>query len=591
MFKITDNLEAHFHQGVFRTGTVSELVSRVRHALKDESPAPGSRPLWHLLRVFELSHKPTEVKRIAHAAQKGDAGRLVQALKRADPVHAPGSAPPLTLAVLGGDIRSLQVLLAHGGCDVNEANLRDEWRPLDFAARDGRLDMLELLLAHGAEAWPGSPTSPVAVHWAARGDHGEVIRCLLDQAGVDPNRCDAFGVPPLCAAAIRGCANAIAALREDPRTHVDVFHKGMTPLMLAVEHDQLEALAELMRPRRSVRGSYAQFGQILPGADATKRTPDGTTALLLAIRNKNVAAVTWFAQHLNAKAINQATVFGVSPIEYALLDPDEHIVQALLCHKQIDVRAAVKNMDTASRLLPLATFDQRVGLILAMTRHHGAQKLEPVATRFPKEWAKAVDEMLQAQKWCIAEQLVEAATFNNRTLHFAVSDAQLASLFEATPRSSAERGALRMLVAHAGEADLHRLSPEKLGGSGTPESSQAAQQALLGLPADALAGRLAAITLAAVYADSIDWRDGTPIDLLFQLAQRRDAREVARKALALLSQVNGDGLDGAGDGLFHLHANDDAKWRMPLSSRLIGRLEEAARKSQQGAESPRRGNA
>jgi ankyrin repeat protein/catechol 2,3-dioxygenase-like lactoylglutathione lyase family enzyme len=61
------------------------------------------------------------------------------------------------------------------------------WTALHAAARDGRLDVVRLLLAHGADPnarEAGDNTYPL--HWAAAHRHVEVVRALLD-AGGDPH--------------------------------------------------------------------------------------------------------------------------------------------------------------------------------------------------------------------------------------------------------------------------------------------------------------------------------------------------------------------------------------------------------------------
>lgn len=60
------------------------------------------------------------------------------------------------------------------------------WTGLHYAARDGRLDVVQLLLAHGADPdarEAGDNTTPL--HWAAAHRALEVVRALLD-AGADP---------------------------------------------------------------------------------------------------------------------------------------------------------------------------------------------------------------------------------------------------------------------------------------------------------------------------------------------------------------------------------------------------------------------
>ena len=88
----------------------------------------------------------------------------------------------LMLAVLRGHGKVVDVLI-DGGAPVNH----DGWTPLHYAAFEGRLEILERLIAAGAELEAVAPNKSDALMLAARNGHIAVVRRLL-AAGVSLDR-------------------------------------------------------------------------------------------------------------------------------------------------------------------------------------------------------------------------------------------------------------------------------------------------------------------------------------------------------------------------------------------------------------------
>lgn len=88
----------------------------------------------------------------------------------------------LMLAVLRGHGKVVDVLI-DGGAPVNH----DGWTPLHYAAFEGRLEILERLIAAGAEMEAVAPNKSDALMLAARNGHIAVVRRLL-AAGVSLDR-------------------------------------------------------------------------------------------------------------------------------------------------------------------------------------------------------------------------------------------------------------------------------------------------------------------------------------------------------------------------------------------------------------------
>jgi ankyrin repeat protein len=108
---------------------------------------------------------------------------VVQTLLKYKPRLAyrnPAGDSALMLAVLGGH-QPIAELLIRAGAPINHPG----WTPLHYAAFEGRLELLERLLAAGAELNALSPGSSTALMLAARNGHIEVVRRLLRRPELD----------------------------------------------------------------------------------------------------------------------------------------------------------------------------------------------------------------------------------------------------------------------------------------------------------------------------------------------------------------------------------------------------------------------
>jgi ankyrin repeat protein len=216
-----------------------------------------------------------------------DAGAPVDVSARGD------GGTPLVIALFWGNTRTAELLAEHGlhprnlrvAAGLGRLDLLDElidtpeagahrafyrphsgfprWQPSDderevrdealtWAARNGRVEALELLVERGASL-EADVYRGTALSWAAACGHVDAIRRLVE-LGVDPNQRTTFGGPghgeratPLHLAAQNGDMDAIRALLDlgaDP-TLRDGLYDG-TPADWA-EHGGRAAAAELLR--------------------------------------------------------------------------------------------------------------------------------------------------------------------------------------------------------------------------------------------------------------------------------------------------------------------------------------------------------
>jgi ankyrin repeat protein len=164
-------------------------------------------------------------------------------------------ATPLSLACGNGNARIVERLLK-SGADAN-AQLSGGETALMTAARTGSAAAVKVLVAHGANVNAREATrGQTALMWAAGEGHADVIE-LLVEAGAD---LDATSHAPTGAAMSGGSSTYRRSV-----SRIDVF----TPFLIAVRAGRIGAARALLAA----------------GAGVNETTPDGTSALVLALHN------------------------------------------------------------------------------------------------------------------------------------------------------------------------------------------------------------------------------------------------------------------------------------------------------------------
>jgi Ankyrin repeats (3 copies)/Ankyrin repeats (many copies) len=202
------------------------------------------------------------------AAQRSSASHELQA-STADAL----GRTPLWWAAKNGRVDQVERLLARGA-DPNAADIDGE-TPLHAAARWGRVEVVEVLVAHranpGVKALYGVTPLQVAVMEAQAG----AARALL-RGRADVNARDLFGASALHDAVLRGNLELTALLLEFGADSAVVDDNGSTPLYLATRAGN-DALVQMLSSHATSAGAGNRNGGSAPPCPGPKQQGKGRT--------------------------------------------------------------------------------------------------------------------------------------------------------------------------------------------------------------------------------------------------------------------------------------------------------------------------
>lgn len=217
--------------------------------------------------------------------------------------HGSAVTDPFRAALEHRDFQRIGELLRHGA-DPNSAT-PDGKTALMFAAKAGRLGLVNDLLRAGANVNAVNRHAGTALMYAAQGGYLPVVQRLLE-VGATVNATSTNGWTALTIASAKGYAPIVRLLLADGANPnvADVY--GWTPLMRAVYEDRPACVAALLGNRRTAvnaanlrgqtalhlavaLGATAIVEQLLAaGADVAMRDEWGNTPLMMARQlNKN----------------------------------------------------------------------------------------------------------------------------------------------------------------------------------------------------------------------------------------------------------------------------------------------------------------
>ena len=174
---------------------------------------------------------------------------LLPSTARAELINTPDDRgfTPLLNAVIGENDTVTARLIALGG-DVKRLN-KDDAGCMHFAAGDGSVPRLRLLVEAGADPCPPSKTGGTPLHWAAGKARAAAIEYLLflrSSHGIDINATAGTGVPAVIMAAGASCDAGVAALVEAGADCGALLAGNLTVLHICAENNLLHAARALI---------------------------------------------------------------------------------------------------------------------------------------------------------------------------------------------------------------------------------------------------------------------------------------------------------------------------------------------------------
>ena len=176
-----------------------------------------------------------------------------------------------------------------------------------IAVANDRAGDVRAMLARGVDPNVVDANGDPALVVAARAGNLATVEVLL-AAKADPDRRNRWGDNPMMLAALNGHAGIAKALRA---RNAAVDGKGWTPLIYAATggHDEI------------VRWLLGE------GADVNAASPNGTTALMMAVReNRYSTAILLIARGAD---VNRRNENGASALDWAKRGDDESMVERL----------------------------------------------------------------------------------------------------------------------------------------------------------------------------------------------------------------------------------------------------------------------
>ncbi|XP_025832280.1 ankyrin repeat domain-containing protein 17 isoform X2 [Agrilus planipennis] len=242
------------------------LTSSVSCAL-DEAAAALTR-----MRTDNPRNQPEKTS-LVEACTDGDVGTVRKLLTEGRSVHETSEEGEslLSLACSAGYFELAQVLLAMHA-NVEDRGIKGECTPLMEAASAGHLDIVRLLVAHGADVNAQSSSGNTPLMYGCAGGHTEVVKFLLEH-GANVEDHNENGHTPLMEAASAGhveLAKILLMHGAGINTHSNEFKE--TALTLACYKGHLDMVRFLLEA----------------GADQEHKTDEMHTALMEASMDGHV---------------------------------------------------------------------------------------------------------------------------------------------------------------------------------------------------------------------------------------------------------------------------------------------------------------
>jgi ankyrin repeat protein len=291
------------------------------------------------------------------------------------------------------------------------------YRPLAWAACNGRVGMVRLLVQRGASIHATGDHGRTALYCAAEEGHEEIVAYLLSQ-GAQADITDCGGMTPLTMAIERGHWSVVTVLLQHMeaqglettdtggKTAMDVAVqegreemvayllsqgpqmeikecKGMTPLMVQMlaQHMGAHGLNRRDKERRTVLHWAAQEGHeetvgvlLRQGAQADIKDCGGMTPLMEAIYRGHLGVVKMLVQHMGERGqgLEERDYQGRTALYCAAEEGHEEMVTVLLGQ---GARVDIKDSEEVTPLM-VAIDRGHLGVVKVLVKHMGRRWLQ-----------------------------------------------------------------------------------------------------------------------------------------------------------------------------------------------------------------------
>ena len=194
----------------------------------------------------------------ALVARAADSQRCQELGNRFRVEKAEMSAIEVSLALFSaadGNCTGLATELLDGGATV-DARDRLGARPLSHAARNGHLEMVDLLLARGAPINARNLAGATALYFAAERGHVAVAQRLIER-GADVKLTGRTGISPVAAAAYAGSDAIVEMLLAHGADERAPDETGKPPIVYAAARAKLDIVRRLLARDIDVNARYA----------------------------------------------------------------------------------------------------------------------------------------------------------------------------------------------------------------------------------------------------------------------------------------------------------------------------------------------
>jgi len=311
-------------------GQAAECAARRRlrpgHRLRQEcgeqtDPTGGQRGWWNAdAPTGPLSAEEIGILR-AWIDQGADFGK-VQVTEEAPKKPLDPKLKALIVAVPRQDLRAAQKLVK-AGPDLVKAQDLGGSTALHHAAGFGDVATIKLLLDNGANVNAKNDRESTPLHWAVGSE--EKVRLLLDR-GADINARQADGRSTLYQAASMAARNSASVVRlllekgADPNL---ATMTGVSPLMTAAGHGDVEVMRLLIAKKANVKAVSGTGGSAITGAASSR----------------NVEAVRLLID--NGADVNAATKRALTPLMNAAMMATR---RRLRCYSTVGQRSACRTI-------------------------------------------------------------------------------------------------------------------------------------------------------------------------------------------------------------------------------------------------------